>query len=267
MVMGRTEVTRESVHELWEQGKVAGLFNLSTKEQFDACFDFCVEAPDAEILEDSHPKIRKLQKVTRSLVEAKLSLSQSLAESRSEVSEIAKEMLLQTEAHEVELQNQRETILSLKSLTKKLRAQLAEKDELSEEIQTLKSSLESVQEERNDLKAVADRLERDLKTTDADLTRLHLQKHVYKIRVTKLEEERENNSTYTQSTEAPGQPQTVTERLNQQLLTEYLQFVGEDFFESMSGSGEGGGGSGGGGCGDSGAGFASGSGNNMGPLS
>ena len=39
-------VDRKAVETLWRAGKVTGLFNLRTREQFDACRDFCVEASE-----------------------------------------------------------------------------------------------------------------------------------------------------------------------------------------------------------------------------
>lgn len=39
-------VERGAAEALWRAGKVSGLFNLQTQEQFDACQDLCVEAAD-----------------------------------------------------------------------------------------------------------------------------------------------------------------------------------------------------------------------------
>ena len=36
----------KAAESLWRAGKVSGLFNLRTREQFNACRDFCVEASE-----------------------------------------------------------------------------------------------------------------------------------------------------------------------------------------------------------------------------
>jgi hypothetical protein len=44
VVSRKKAITREEAFELWKEGKVVGLFNLPSKEVFDACQDFCVES-------------------------------------------------------------------------------------------------------------------------------------------------------------------------------------------------------------------------------
>lgn len=54
-------VDRKTALDLWRGGRVSGLFNLSTREQFDACQDLCVEARPGARADAAGPQGPSLQ--------------------------------------------------------------------------------------------------------------------------------------------------------------------------------------------------------------
>ena len=62
-------VYRKATEALWRAGKVTGLFNLRTREQFDACRDFCVEASEGS-REAAESEAEELQGLRTRLADA-----------------------------------------------------------------------------------------------------------------------------------------------------------------------------------------------------
>ena len=62
-------VERKAAETLWRAGKVTGLFNLRTREQFDACRDFCVEASEGS-RESAASEAEELRRLRTRLADA-----------------------------------------------------------------------------------------------------------------------------------------------------------------------------------------------------
>lgn len=77
-------ISRHDVEALWLKGKVTGMFNLTTREQFEACQDFCVELGPGSGTRDTAVELRAQ---VAKLSEENLVLSEALEKERKSVRE------------------------------------------------------------------------------------------------------------------------------------------------------------------------------------
>lgn len=77
-------VSRHDIELLWAKGKVTGMFNLTTREQFEACQDFCIELGPGHGTRDS---VVELRAQVAKLSEENLILSENLENIRKKYRE------------------------------------------------------------------------------------------------------------------------------------------------------------------------------------
>lgn len=137
-------VSRHDIEALWEKGKVTGMFNLTTREQFEACQDFCIELGPGRGTRDN---LVELRAQVAKLSEENLVLTENLEKARKKSRE-EKRQIQQIHSFESREQALNATI---SELTEKVTEMELIIQELKEDLKSERTTVRELVSERTSL--------------------------------------------------------------------------------------------------------------------
>lgn len=145
-VSSPTPVARHEIESLWLKGKVTGMFNLTTREQFEACQDFCIELGSGHGARDT---VVELRSQVAKLSEENLVLSENLkkiSKKPRNKKHQQQPQLRSSESHEQELnakiQELSEKVADMECIIQELKEDLKSERTTVRELVTERSILE-----------------------------------------------------------------------------------------------------------------------------
>lgn len=144
-VSSPTPVSRHEIESLWLKGKVTGMFNLTTREQFEACQDFCIELGPRH--ENTRDTVVELRSQVAKLSEENLILSESLKKiSKKPRNKKQQQQSHSSESHEQELnakiQELSEKVADMECIIQELKEDLKSERMTVRELVSERTSLE-----------------------------------------------------------------------------------------------------------------------------
>ena len=213
-------IERTDVLSLWKEGKVSGMFNLRTRQQFDACEDFCIE-------EESGSR------------QEAVSIDKADGETREALS-IAHEKILLLELSKEE-SDKREQRLRAENgkLAKRISELENEMKEKQGERRQREERISELEEELDDMKSKLKEERKSLKETT--LENMKLRKKVMKMEQAEKErkveaerfgirfsEQREEETEHEEKETDEDEKQRARQEINERLLRSLLEFTPSD---------------------------------------